>query len=71
MANNGKKSKCFTLTENGTTYTGTIKSGKIRVTTARTAPGQNMTVGVFDIASKTWHNDSLPKNVKKKFEAAF
>ena len=71
MAKNGKKNKSLTLTEKGTTYTGTIKGGKVRVTTARTAPGQHMTVGVFDLTTRQWHNDELPKIVKQKFEAAF
>ena len=71
MATNGKKSKSLTLTENGNTYTGTSKNGKVRVTKARTARGQLMTMGVFDTVTRKWHNDELPKSVKQKIEAAF
>ncbi|MBP5648285.1 hypothetical protein J6X04_03320 [Candidatus Saccharibacteria bacterium] len=71
MAKNGKKNKSLTLTEKGITYRGTVKDNKIRVTTTRTAQGQHMTVGVFDIATRQWHNDELPKNVKLKIEAAY
>ncbi|MBO7132101.1 hypothetical protein J6V85_02465 [Candidatus Saccharibacteria bacterium] len=53
----------------GVTYTCLRKDGKVVVRTTRTAKGQNLLAGVYDIASKTWHNDngdnSLPSAVKE------
>lgn len=52
----------------GVTYTCLRKNGKVMVRTTRTAKGQNLLAGVYDIASDTWHNDngdnSLPTAVK-------
>ena len=63
-----QKIKPMQIEVNGTTYQCTRKNGKVTVRTARTAKGQNMIAGVYDIASNAWHNDngsaSLPPSVK-------
>ena len=52
----------------GVKFYGTFESGKVKVDEERTAPGQNLTVGVLDVKTKKWHNDSLPSEIKQKFE---
>lgn len=68
MAENRKN---IAFEKKGIVYSGTAKGGKVKVTIPRTAPGQTMLVGVYDIANRTWHNDKLPTEIKLKFEAAF
>ncbi len=52
----------------GVKFYGTFEEGKVKVDEERTAPGQNLTVGVLDINAKKWYNDSLPSEIKRKFE---
>lgn len=55
----------------GAIYKAVSIKGNIRVTTARTAPGQIIVVGVFDCDTKEWVKDLLPIEVKEQVEAAF
>lgn len=69
MAN--KKRVSF-KSKNGSTYQGELSNNKVKVTTTRTAQGQTFIDGVFDTATKEWHNDKrLPQDVRKKIEAEF
>ena len=69
MANN--KTLSF-KSKNGSIYRGELSGGKVKVTTTRTAQGQTFIDGVFDIATRKWHNDKkLPSDVRKRIEAEF
>ncbi len=71
MAKNKQKNSSFT-TKKGDVYNGTLSGGKLKVTIQRTARGQNMLVGVLDLASKEWHNaKTIPNEVRLHFEDKF
>lgn len=71
MARSKQKSSSF-VTKKGDVYNGVLSGGKLKVTIQRTARGQNIFVGVFDIKTKEWHNDkALPGEVKSHFEDKF
>ncbi|MBR3175969.1 hypothetical protein IKF26_01025 [Candidatus Saccharibacteria bacterium] len=66
--NAGYKAKPRKITHNGITYSCLRKNGKITVRISRTAKGQNIIVGVYDIINGTWHNDNsdVPLTEKTK-----
>ena len=67
-----KKAISSFITKKGDVYNGIVDNNKLKITTQRTARGQHMLVGVFDIATKKWHNEgNLPKEVKRYFEDRF
>lgn len=66
-----KKPKYTFETKNGSIYKGEPKDGKLRVFTTRTAPGQLEIRGVFNLATREWHNDDeLPSEIRAQVEAA-
>ncbi|MBQ3474025.1 hypothetical protein IJH24_01170 [Candidatus Saccharibacteria bacterium] len=64
-----QKTKPMKIEINGTEYLCSKKNGKITVRTSRTAKGQSLVAGVYDIANGVWHNDngdgSLPAKAKE------
>lgn len=71
MAKKKAKIASFT-TKKGDVYNGTLSGGKLKVTIQRTARGQNMLVGVLDLASREWHNaKAMPSEVRLHFENKF
>ena len=56
-------------------FTGTLRGGKVSVRVQRTACGQNLLAGVFDVDTQTWQNENrsapLPTPVKREIETAF
>ena len=63
------------ITYKGNVYVGTLRDGKVKVCAERTARGQNLLVGTFDIYTHSWHNESrsapLPPPVKETIESTF
>ena len=62
------KRTVIVTSKKGVKYYGTFENRKVKVDEERTARGQNLTVGVFDVDAKRWFNDSLPGDIKQKFE---
>ena len=50
----------------GVNYTCSRKNGKVTVRTTRTARGQNLVAGVYDIAEGVWYNDNGDSSLSKK-----
>lgn len=65
---NTKKVAPTKVTHKGATYLCAKKNGKVTVKIARTASGQNLVAGVYDINSESWHHDNgqipFPKEAK-------
>ncbi len=63
-----QKIKPMRIDIDGVSYTCSRKNGKITVRTTRTARGQALVAGVYDISEGTWSNgnnsNSLPKKAK-------
>ncbi len=59
----------------GNTFVGTLKGGKVSVRVQRTACGQTLLSGIFNVYDRSWQNESrnapLPNFVKQEIEAAF
>lgn len=65
-SNKSQKIKPTQISIDGATYTCSRKNGKITVRTTRTARGQNLVAGVYDIAEGVWYNDSGDNSLSKK-----
>ncbi len=63
-----KSKKPMQVVIGGIAYYCSREDGKIKVRIARTARGQNLIAGVYDLSTKTWHNDNsnapLPQKAK-------
>ena len=59
----------------GNTFICALKGGKVTVRIQRTARGQVLLAGVFDVQNRMWQNENhsapLPSFVKKEVEATF
>ena len=60
----------------GKIYTCTLKNDKVIVRLYRTAPGQALIAGIYDIFFNTWQNEvnkriGLPIYIKSTVEAAY
>ncbi len=60
---------------NNTIYTTDYKDGKVTVYLQRTAPGQKLIAGIYNVAEKTWcseeRNGPLPTSIKYSIEKLF
>ena len=76
VTHKGKKSSkpkqhVVVRSKKGAKFCGTFEKGKLKVTEERTAPGQNLGVGMLDIKEKKWsEHTSVPAEVKRDFEIA-
>jgi hypothetical protein len=63
-----QKAKPTQIVVEGNAYSCLRKNGKVTVRTARTAQGQNLIAGIYDIANQTWisENDTLSTSVKNQ-----
>lgn len=70
-----KKHKQKRVEYKGNIYVGTLSGGKVAVRIQRTACGQNMLAGIFDVQERSWQNEKrgipLPYFVKHEIESAF
>ncbi|MBR3254162.1 hypothetical protein IKF88_00295 [Candidatus Saccharibacteria bacterium] len=59
----------------GSTFIGTLKGGKVAVRVQRTARGQALLAGIFDVQNRSWQNENhsapLPSFVKNEIEENF
>lgn len=66
------KTRTKITSRNGSVYEGALKNGKVRVTTTRTARGQILIEGIYDVTNREWSkNNSLPRDVREHIETAF
>ncbi|MBQ3465276.1 hypothetical protein IJH15_03660 [Candidatus Saccharibacteria bacterium] len=61
-----QKIKPMRVDIDGVTYTCSRKNGRITVRTSRTAKGQNLVAGVYDIAEGVWYNDCGDGSLSRK-----
>ncbi len=72
MANKPKTKK---IAHRGKIYICSVRNGKVTVRLQRTACGQNVIAGTFNMVNGNWENESnkahLPKYVKSEIEKSF
>ena len=69
------RSRTKIIVYRGNLYECTTKKGNVIVRQQRTARGQNLIVGAYDMTEKTWQNESqngpLPDFIKNEVENYF